>query len=31
VEVQDEQGRVLRRARLSEGMAGITEFGVDDG
>src|SRR6516162_3547581 len=27
VEVQDEQGRVLRRARLSEGMAGITEFG----
>jgi len=27
VEVQDEQGRVLRRARLPEGMAGITEFG----
>jgi hypothetical protein len=27
VEVQDEQGRVLRRARLPEGMAGIAEFG----
>ena len=24
-EVQDEQGRVLQRARLQEGMAGITE------
>lgn len=27
VEVQDEQGRVLQRARLREGLAGITEFG----
>ena len=27
VEVQDEQGRVLRRARLPEGIAGITGFG----
>lgn len=27
VEVQDEQGRVLRRARLSEGIAGMTGFG----
>ncbi|WP_343954781.1 IS110 family transposase, partial [Tsukamurella spumae] len=27
VELQDEEGRVLRRARLPEGMAGITGFG----
>ncbi|MEB3371467.1 IS110 family transposase, partial [Saccharopolyspora sp. S2-29] len=26
VEVQDEQGRVLKRARLPEGMAGMSRF-----